>query len=289
MAKELIGVTGVTGAVGGRVARRLADASATQRLIVRDRSTAPDLGAEVAEASDYGDLESFRSAVEGVDTLFLVSGREHAERLRQHLTAVDAAVAAGVSRIVYLSALRAAEDATFTLARQHFATEQHIRGTGLPFTFVRNSLYLDFVPWLATPEGVIAGPAGTGRLASVSRDDIADVAAAVLITREHDGQTLELTGPETMDFYEIAAELSRVSGRTVTYKDETLEEAWASRRPSGHPDWEIEGWVTSYLAIKNGEADLVTDAVPRVTGHPAQSLPEFLERNPDSYQHLLHR
>ncbi|HEX2180066.1 MAG TPA: SDR family oxidoreductase [Actinomycetota bacterium] len=287
MAKELIGVTGVTGAVGGRVARRLADAGATQRLIVRDRSTAPDLGAEVAEASDYGDFDSFRSAVQGIDTLFLVSGREHAERLRQHLTAVDAAVAAGVSRIVYLSALRAAEDATFTLARQHYATEQHIRATGLPFTFVRNSLYLDFIPWLATAEGVIAGPAGRGRLAPVSRDDIADVAAAVLVTREHDGQALELTGPETWDFYEIAAELSRVSGRTVTYKDETLEEAWASRRPSGHPDWEIEGWVTSYLAIKNGEADLVTDAVPRVTGHPAQSLPDYLAKNPESYRHLL--
>ena len=287
MAQELIGVTGVTGEVGGRVARRLAASGTAQRLIVRDRSKAPDLGAEVAEASDYGDFESFRSAVEGVDTLFLVSGREHPERLRQHLTAVDAAVAAGVNRIVYLSALRAAEDATFTLARQHFATEQHIRATSLPFTFLRNSLYLDFIPWLATPEGVIAGPAGRGRLAPVSRDDIADVAAAVLATREHDGQVFELTGPETMDFYEIAGELSRVSGRTVTYKDETLEEAWASRRPSGHPDWEIEGWVTSYLALKNGEADLVTDTVPRVAGHPAQSLPEFLEKNPDSYRHLL--
>jgi NAD(P)H dehydrogenase (quinone) len=164
MADELFGVTGVTGAVGGRVARSLDSAGLRMRMVVRDRSSAPDLDAEVAEASDYGDGPAFRAAIEGVSTLFLVSGREHPERLRKHLTAVDAATAAGVGRIVYLSFLGAAPDATFTLARQHFATEEHIRAAGIPFTFLRSSLYLDYMPFLASADGVIAGPGGWGGL-----------------------------------------------------------------------------------------------------------------------------
>ncbi len=179
MSEELFGITGATGEVGGRVAARLAAQGARQRLIVRDPSRAPKVeNAEVRRASDYGDADSFRSAAEGVTTLFFVSASEHPERVRLHTTAVDAAVSAGVERIVYLSFLGAAPDATFTLARHHHATEEHIRASGIPFTFLRSSLYLDFIPWFCTPEGVIAGPAGSGRFAPVARDDIADVVVA---------------------------------------------------------------------------------------------------------------
>lgn len=287
MADELFGVTGATGAIGGRVARSLESAGLRLRMVVRDRSQAPDLDAEVAEASDYGDQPAFRAAMEGVSTLFLVSGREHPERLRQHLTAVDAAAAAGVGRIVYLSFLGAAPDATFTLARQHFATEEHIRSTGIPFTFLRSSLYLDFMPFLAGGDGTIAGPGGSGRFAPVARDDVADTVFAVLTTRDHDGQTYDNTGPSTISLAEVAEELSRVAGRPVTYVDQTIEQAWSSRRPSGAPDWEIEGWISSYVAIAKGELDVVTETVPRLTGHPGMTLPEFLDRYPESYAHLL--
>ncbi|MEX0789400.1 MAG: NmrA family NAD(P)-binding protein, partial [Actinomycetota bacterium] len=226
MADELFGVTGATGAIGGRVARSLVVAGLRVRCVVRDRATAPDLDAEIAEASDYGDAESFRKAIQGVGTLFLVSGREHPERLRQHLTAVDAAAAAGVSRIVYLSFLAAAPDATFTLARQHFATEEHIRATGIPFTFLRSSLYLDYMPFLASAEGVIAGPAGSGRFAPVARDDIADTVFNVLTTGGHDGRTYDNTGGATVSMEEVAEELSKVAGRQVRYVDQTIEQAW---------------------------------------------------------------
>ena len=287
MTDELLGITGVTGAVGGRVARSLVSAGLRVRMLVRDRSKAPDLDAEVAEASDYADAEAFRQALEGVATLFLVSGREHPERLQQHKTAVDCAATAGVSRIVYLSFLGAAPNATFTLARQHFATEQHIRATGIPFTFLRSSLYVDFMPFLASSDGVIAGPAGSGRFAPVARDDVADTVFSVLTTREHDGRTYENTGPASVSMKEVAEELSRVTGRQVRYEDQTIEQAWQSRRPSGAPDWEIEGWVSSYLAIASGEMDVVTDTVPVLTGHAAMSLPEFLDRYPESYAHLI--
>lgn len=284
---ELFGITGATGAVGGRVAKRLSALEARQRLIVRDPSRAPDLQhTEVRHVADYGDAASFRSAVKGVTSLFFVSAGEHQERVRQHITALNAAAEAGVDRIVYLSFLGAAPEATFTLARHHFATEEHIRSLGTPFTFLRSSLYLDFIPWFCGADRVIRGPAGSGRVAPVARDDIADVVVAVLTSREHDGRCYDNTGPRTISFEDAAEELSRVTSRRITYKDETLEEAWESRRPTGAPDWEIEGWVSSYLAVKVGEMDAVSDTVPRLAGHEAQSLPQYLAEHPESYVHI---
>lgn len=101
---NLFGVTGATGELGGRVAARLAERGVAQRLVVRDPSRAPELpDAEVVRASSYGDGEEMRRALEGVRTLFLVSGEEARDRVKQHFTAVDAAVAAGVERIVQTS------------------------------------------------------------------------------------------------------------------------------------------------------------------------------------------
>ena len=177
---DLIAVTGATGVVGGGVARRLADRGIAQRLVVRDPARAPRLpGADVRGASAYGAGDEMRAALEGAGTLFLVPAEESTDRVDQHRTAVDAAVEAGVRRIVYLSFLDAAPDSTFTLARDHWATEQHIRAAGVAFTFPRMSLYLDFVPLMAGADGVIAGPAGDGRAAVVTRADVADVVAAL--------------------------------------------------------------------------------------------------------------
>ncbi len=283
----MIAVTGATGELGGRVAARLASAGATQRLIVRDAARAPDIaGAEVAVAGGYDDRAGMTDALRGAETLFLVSGREAADRVAQHYAAIDAAVDAGVQRIVYTSFLGAAPDATFTLARHHHLTEEHIRGTGVQHTFLRNSMYLDFVPFFASPDGVIAGPAGDGRCAWVSRDDVADVAVAVLTIPGHDGLTYELTGPEAHTLTWAAEQLTRVTGREVRYVDETVEQAYASRAKYDAPPFEVDGWVTSYLAVKAGELDVVTDTVERLAGHPPQALPEFLERNPGSWAHL---
>ena len=284
----LIGVTGATGEVGGRVARALADQDVDQRLVVRDAARAPEIDCEISELSDYEDFESMAAAAKGVDTLFLVSAREHRDRLRQHLIAVDAAVAAGVKHIVYTSFLNARPDTAFTLGRQHFHTEEHIKAKGIKYTFLRNCIYLDFVPWFSGPDGVIRGPAGNGRLAPVARDDVADVAVAILTEpAAHENRTYRLTGPELFSMYEAAEKLSRVSGREVRYIDETIEQAWESRSHYGAPDWEVEGWISSYVAIAEGEMEVVSDDVPRVAGHPAQSLPEYLAAHPESYAHLL--
>ncbi|MDX6566736.1 MAG: hypothetical protein QOE10_2398 [Gaiellales bacterium] len=276
----MIAVTGATGELGGRVARGLAALDVPQRLLVRDPARAPRLAhSELVSVPSYGDGAAMRDALRGIDTLFLVSGREQLDRVREHVSAIDAAVAAGVLRIVYTSFAAAAPDTTFTFGRDHFHTEQHIRATGARFTFLRDNLYLDYVPLLVGEDGVIRGPADDGRVAAVARDDVADVAIAVLTSDAHDGQAYDVTGPEAFTLTEAAAELSRATGRSITFEHETLEQARASRAGSGAADWEIEGWVTSYAAIANGDLERVSDTVERVAGHAPISLAEFLQRS----------
>lgn len=283
-----IAVTGSTGALGGRVARRLSDRGLAQRLIVRDAGRAPRLeGAEVAVAAGYHDRAGLVEALRGTATLFLVSGRESATRVDEHRTAIGAAAEAGVGRVVYTSFLGAADDATFTLARHHAETERIVRDAGLASIFLRDSMYLDFVPFFASADGVIRGPAGDGRAAYVARNDVADVAAAVLEDPEsHDGATYDVTGSERLSLAEAAGILTEETGRAVRYVEETEDEAYASRASFGAPAFEVEGWVTSYQALASGELDGVSDAVERIAGHPPLRLRELLRADRGSWAHL---
>ncbi|MFD9117631.1 SDR family oxidoreductase [Streptomyces bottropensis] len=272
-----IAVTGSTGRLGGRVARRLAERGVPQRLLARSPERTPRLPGAVAARADYADRDAVRTALTGVDTVFMVSASESADRLAQHKAFVDAVVEAGVRHLVYLSFFGAAADATFTLARDHFHTEQHIRGSGLAYTFLRDNLYAEFVPDLVGEDGVIRGPAGHGRAAFVGQDDIADAAATVLLRPDdHAGTAYDLTGPESFALDEAAVILSELLGRTVTYQQETVEEAYASRASYGAPQWQLDAWVSTYTAIASGELDGVSDAVPRLTGHPATPLADVV-------------
>lgn len=280
------GVTGASGYVGGAVARALAGLGLAQRLVVRDPSRAPALaGAEVAQAA-YDDAAAMGRALEGVGSLFLVSAHGSADRLHQHLTAVDAAAGVGVARIVYLSFLGAAPEATFTLAREHHATEERIRAHGLRFTFLRPSLYADHVPLMCFPDGNLRGPAGDGSIAWIARDDLCAAALTVLTQPGHDGQTYDITGPVALTLDETAQELSAAAGREVRYVPETIEEAYASRAYLAAPAWRMDGWVSSYSAIATGEMAVVSPAVSQLTGRPATSLSEVLRMHPESYRHL---
>ncbi|MBA0128312.1 SDR family oxidoreductase [Haloechinothrix sp. YIM 98757] len=270
-------VTGATGRLGGRIARRLSAAGVPQTLVVRDPGRAPHLPGATAAGGSYGDRDRIRSALRGIDRVLLVSAAETADRLDQHRTFVDAAVDAGVSHLVYVSFFRAAPDATFTLARDHWHTEQHIRASGLEFTFLRDNFYADFMPYLAGDDDVIRGPAGDGRAAVVAQDDIADAAVAVLASApEHAGSTYELTGPESLSLTEIATVLSEVTGRTISYHPETVEEAYRSRAGYGAPDWQLDAWVSTYTAIGAGELDGAGGAIERLTGRPATPLAEVV-------------
>ncbi len=281
----LIGVTGSTGQLGGRVAARLAAQGQHQRLLVRDFARAPQLpGAEVVQAS-YEDGPSMRAALDGIQTLFLVSGWG-SSRLEQHYSAIDAAVIAGVERIVYTSFLAAAPQATFTHAREHYLTEQHIRASGRRYTFLRPTFYLDRAPRWVSPEGIIQGPAGNGTISWVSRDDLADVTVAVLTTNGHDGASYDITGSQAFTLAEAAEEFSRATGLPASYQPETLEEARASRARFNPTDWELEAWVSTYVAIATGEMSVVSHTVEALTGHAPQTFADYLRQHPESYQHV---
>ncbi|MGY1604263.1 SDR family oxidoreductase [Geodermatophilus sp. SYSU D00815] len=268
-----VAVTGATGRLGGRVARRLAAAGVSQRLLVRDPARAPRLpGADVVPAS-YGDAAAVRAALAGLPTVLMVSASETPDRVDQHRTFVDAAAAAGVRHLVYVSFYGAAPDATFTLARDHWATEEHVRARGLRWTFLRDNLYADFFPQMVGADGALRGPAGDGRVAAVAQDDVADAAVAVLRDpAAHSGRTYDLTGPEALTLAEVAEVLTRATGRAVSYVRETVEEAYASRAAYGAPGWQVDAWVSTYTAIAAGELAGVSTAVPDLTGHPARGL-----------------
>jgi NAD(P)H dehydrogenase (quinone) len=314
----MIAVTGATGAIGSRVAAGLAKLGFAQRLIVRDPARAPHLPeTEIVCASSYGDAIAMVQALSGIRALFLVSARDRFgvahisaqngmppapyDRLQQHRVAVNAAVEAGVKHIIYLSVMNAAHDATFILAHDHFHTEAYIRKLGVPFTFLRASLYADNVPQYVSADDVIRAPAGEGRAAWVTRDDIADVAVAILTGTGHEGCCYDVTGPEAITMAETADRLSVAVGRKILYQVQTAQEARSTRLTSrldkfeaerraltGHglDDYEVDVFVTHFLQIARGELAAVGDTVPKLTGHAATSLAEYLQQHPESFRHL---
>ena len=316
----MLAIAGAAGQVGRRIAARISGIGLRQRLIVRDPARLPVIpSAEIAVAASYGDSIAMRRALSGVQTLFLVSARDRFgvahlsakngspsipyDRLQQHLAALAAAIEAGVERIVYLSVINAAPDATFILAHDHFYTEESIRASGVPFTFLRASLYTDNLPQYVSADDVIRAPAGDGRAAWVTRDDIADVAVAVLTSAGHEGRSYDVTGPAALTMKETAEQLSAAVGRTITYQAQTPQEARATRSTSrleqfdaerrmltgrGLDDYEVEVFVTHFSQIAMGELSAVSDAVPKLAGHPAQSPEDYLRQHPESYRHLCH-
>lgn len=272
-----IAVTGATGHLGRRVARLLSGEGIAARLIVRDPARAPRLPGTTTAQAGFGDRQASRAALQGIQTLFMVSAAETPDRLEQHIAFIDAAVEAGVEHIVYTSFFGAAPDATFTLARDHYATEEKLCATGLKYTLLRDNFYLDVLTDFAGPEGVIRGPAGDGRAGFVARQDVARVAAKILADPiPHAGFTYELTGPESITLAEAAAIITEVTGKPTSYLDETVEEAYASRARYQAPDWQLDAWVSTYTAIAAGELDKVTNDVELLTGRRPLDLRELL-------------
>jgi uncharacterized protein YbjT (DUF2867 family) len=247
------------------------------RLLVRSPERAPRIPGAVALQSVYGDGERSVEALRGTRVLLMVSAAESATRLDEHRAFVDAAAAAGVGHVVYTSFVGASPRSTFTLGRDHAHTEDHIRASGMSFTFLRDSLYANFLPRMVGEDGALRGPAGSGRVAAVAQEDVAAVAARVLLHPEaHVDATYALTGPSAFTLAEAAATLSRLTGREVRYVDESLEEAYASRASYGAPKWQVDAWVSTYTAIAAGELEQVSEDIPMLLGRPARSLEDVL-------------
>ncbi len=272
-----LAVTGSTGQLGGQVARLLSAAGSAQRLLVRDPARAPGLDGAVPAVAGYADSARARTALDGVQTLFMVSAAEAEDRLQQHFAFVDAAAEAGVRHIVYTSFFGAAPDCTFTLGRDHYATEERIKASGMDYTILRNNFYLDFLPLLADEDGVIRGPAGDGVMAAVARGDIARSAVAVLRDPAlHVGRSYDLTGPADISLADAAGQLTAGTGREISYRNETVGEAYASREHYGAPRWQLDAWVSTYTAIAAGELAGPTSAVHELTGREPLGLADFL-------------
>ncbi|WP_270450363.1 NmrA family NAD(P)-binding protein [Kocuria marina] len=282
MAHTTFGITGATGRIGGAVSRRLEERGVAHRLLVRSphrvaSHVAAANGLLDAATMDFADPDGAAESMAGLDTVFLVSASESADRKQQQLAMVEALSRAGVRRVVYTSFAAPAPDATFTFARTHYATEQAIERAGLEYTFLRDNFYLDVFPDFVSADRVLRGPAGDGRVAAVARADVVGAALAVLLDpREPERAAYTLTGPRALTLDEMARIMTRVTGQDHRYEPETLDEARASRAGYDPEPWQLEGWLSTYTAIASGELSRVTDDVETLTGHAPRSLEDVL-------------
>ena len=274
----MIGITGVTGKLGSYVADLVDKKGIASIHLARSPERAKVYASAEIRKMVYANTPEVVEALKGIDVLLMVSARENPERVEEHKSFLDAAKLAGVQHIVYTSFYGADEKATFTLSRDHAQTEAYIKKLGFTYTFLRDNFYLDFFIDIALENGEIRGPAGRGRVSAVARKDTSRVAAEILLhAKKWENQTLNLTGPEEFSMEEIVALLSKETGNAITYVDESVEEAYESRKKWPAQNWEYDAWVSTYTAIKAGEQAGVSTDVEKVLGRPAMSLIDVLK------------
>ena len=217
-----IAVTGATGQLGGIVITKLKQKVPAADIVALARS--PEKAAALgvaARAADYARPATLDAALSGIDTLLLISSSEVGQRAAQHAKVIDAAKKANVKRIVYTSLLHA-DTSPLSLAEEHRQTEAQLKASGVPFTILRNGWYSEnytgSIPG-ALAGGAFIGSAGDGKIASATREDFAEAAAVVLTEPSHEGKTYELAGDTAYTLSELAAEVSRQSGKTIPYRN----------------------------------------------------------------------
>lgn len=218
----MIAVTGATGQLGRLVVEKLKQKVPASNLIALARSPekASDLGVNV-RAADYDNPKTLVAALNGVDTLLLISSSEIGKRLSQHRNVINAAKQAGVNRVVYTSLLHA-DTSSLSLAEEHRQTEAELKASGLAFTILRHGWYTEnYTGFIAgaLSAGEFIGSAGDGKIAAATREDFAQAAAVVLTRDDQEGKIYELAGDSAWTLSELAAEVSRQTGRNIPYKN----------------------------------------------------------------------
>lgn len=276
-------VTGATGQLGTLVIDSLLARGTEPASIiagVRDVAKASDLAARGVRTAvvDYDRPDTVAAALEGVDSVLLVSGSEVGRRVAQHRAVIDAAKAAGVTKFVYTSAPKA-PTSDLVLAPEHKATEELIAATDLPAVILRNNWYTENYAGdlaQARESGVISASVGSGRVASASRVDFADAAAVVLIEDGHIGQAYELGGDVAWTYDDLAAAVSEVIGRPVAFHSLTTEEHAAALEGTGL-DAGTVGFVTALdTGIRTGALAESDGTLSRLIGRPTTPLVEGL-------------
>ena len=274
----MIGVTGVTGKLGGQVAKVLSQKGLKAVHIPRspERAIKYD-NAEIRKAS-YENSEESRKALEGIKTLLMVSAKENPKRVEEHHDFIDAAKIAGVEHIVYISFYNNKKDATFTLSRDHYQTEKYIKEQGLKYTFLRDNFYIDFFLDLCFEYGEIRGPAGDGLVSAVARRDAADIVVAVMLNvQEYENKVLNLTGPRDLSMKDIVEVVGEKLGKEIFYINESVEEAYESRKVWEAEQWQYDSWVSTYTAIAKGEQSGVSLDIEKILNRPATSLEDLVK------------
>lgn len=272
-------VTGATGHLGRLVVESLLDngLAADQVVAVGRRvESLADLserGVQVRRA-DYTDNASLDDAFRGADVLLLVSGSEVGQRVAQHANVIDAAKRAGVERLVYTSAPKA-DTSPLVLAPEHKATEELIRASGIPFTFLRNGWYTEnYLGDLeqARATGEIVTSVGDGRVASASRADFAAAAAVVLTGSGHEGAVYELSGDSAWSFGDLAAAFSEILGREVVVHSVSPAERLAGLVAAGLDEGTAQFVVALEGNTRDGLLAETTGDLARLIGRPTTPL-----------------
>ena len=276
-------VTGATGHLGRLVVEALLERGVPAgEIVAAGRSTdkiadLADRGVQVRRI-DFTDPTTLAEAFSGADRVLLVSSSEVGRRAEQHRNAIDAARKAGVTLLAYTS-IAHADTTTMLLAAEHQATEEYLRGSGVPFTLLRNGWYLEnYTAQLPVTleHGAILGSAGDGRVSAATRADYAAAAAAVLTGEGHAGQVYELGADEAFTMPELAAEITRQTGTAVAYRDLPVGEYTQVLVGAGLPEPAAAVFADSDLGIARGELLVQSGDLSRLTGRPTTSLTDGL-------------
>lgn len=272
-------VVGATGNVGSAVVGALVDKGVSVRGLARTDDGGAALNAAGAEAyvGDLTDRSSLMPACDGVEVAFIVT-RGTEEQVEMAGNAIEAAKAAGVARIVRMSAFVPEPALEVVLGRQHAEIEQLVRDSGVPSTIIKPIFFMQNL--LGSAGSIAAGdamywPWGEGRAGMVDIRDIADVAVEVMTTEGHDGNTYVLTGPASISMAEAAAALSKALGRTITYVDVPPEAAVEGMKGIGMSQFMADTNVELMGNYATSGGDRITNDVERITGHPARSIDDF--------------
>jgi uncharacterized protein YbjT (DUF2867 family) len=272
-------VTGATGNVGTHVVRELQERGVPVRALVRDPAKARERLGEGVELAvgDFSDPGSISRAMEDVDSVFL-SSADSPQKVDHETAVIDAAVVAGVERIVKVSTLGAEAGSPLPTFDWNGRIEDHLRRSGVPSVILQSAFYMTNL--LAAAEqvrngGMLFAPAGSGRVAMIDPSDAGVAGAAVLTTNGQAGQTHVLTGPEAISYAQVAEALSAATGRQVRFVDVPEEAAREGMVQAGMPDWLVQQFIGAFGLIRRGELEETTDTVRSLTGHKPRPFAEF--------------
>jgi uncharacterized protein YbjT (DUF2867 family) len=280
-------VTGATGSVGAHVARALAERGAAPRAFARDRGAAARvLGPDVEVAvGDFGDGESLRAAMRGVEQVFLTCAN-HPRQVEWEKAAIDAAATAGVRRVVKQSALGAEVGSRVAFFDANARIAENLRASGLAFVLLEPAFKMSnlFAGADAVRQaGALFLPGAGAKVAMVDPRDVAEVAAAVLTSDGHDGRRYELTGPEAVTFDDVAEQLSTVVGRPVGFVPVSDDAAVEQMVGAGVPEWFATNVVTQFGLLREGTQAEAQDVVRVLTGREPRTVADFLRDHADVF------